>query len=144
MTGSATPPFSPTIALLTLARDAELELARLLEPHGLTLRKYAVLGWISRTPGLSPGELARRTGIATPTVRTIVDALVEAQLVRSVAPSGGHTPLVSATPAGGELLARLDAEVAALDARTFAGDGMPELASALANATASRLGPPQD
>lgn len=144
MADSATPPFSPTIALLTLARDAELEVARLLEPRGLTLRKYTVLGWIARTPGLSPGELARRTGIAAPTIQSITTSLVDAGLVRSVAPNSGHTPLLSATPAGSDLLTRLESDVAALDARAFADPAMQEIATALSIATSPQLGPPQD
>ena len=38
------PRFSPTIALLTVSRVAEVQIAALLEPHGLTLRKYGILG----------------------------------------------------------------------------------------------------
>lgn len=48
-----TPPFSPSITLLTVARTVELQLERALEPHGITLRKYAVLGHIAGSPGLS-------------------------------------------------------------------------------------------
>ena len=45
---AARPPFSPTIALVTLARIVEVRLGALLEPHGLTLRKYGILGHIDR------------------------------------------------------------------------------------------------
>lgn len=138
------PPFSPTIALLTVARSAEVAVAGALEPHGLTLRKYGILGHIAHTPGLSLSELARRSGITVQSVHTLINALVDAGLVKSVVPSSGHAAQLSVTPAGSDLLARLNAEVAALDAEFFESEAMRQVADALLAVTAERLGPPQD
>jgi DNA-binding MarR family transcriptional regulator len=138
------PPFSPTIALLTVARAAEVAVASALEPHGLTLRKYGILGHIAHTPGLSLSELARRSGITVQSVHTLINALVDAGFVKSVVPSSGHAAQLSVTPAGADLLGRLNQELAALDAELFDSDGMRQVADALAVVTSERLGPPQD
>lgn len=144
MAESSRPPFSPTIALLTLARTAEVEVASALEPHGLTLRKYGILGHVAHTPGLSLSELARRSGITVQNVHQLIDALVAAGFVKSVVPSSGHAAQLSVTPAGAALLDRLGQLIGELDIRLFEGDAMLEVADALRVATAQRLGPPQD
>jgi DNA-binding MarR family transcriptional regulator len=128
----ARPPFSPTIALLTLTRMVELPVARMLEQHGLTLRKYGVLGHISRSPGLSMSEIARRSGITVQSVHTLIRSLADAGLVRSEVESSGLSASVVSTPAGGALLREIAAEVAALDATLFADDEMRQVSAALA------------
>lgn len=144
MAESSRPPFSPTIALLTVARAAEVEVAGALEPHGLTLRKYGILGHIAHTPGLSLSELARRSGITVQSVHTLINGLVDAGFVKSVVPSSGHAAQLSVTPAGAALLDRLGQAIAELDARLFTSDAMRDVADALRLATMERLGPPQD
>ena len=51
--------FSPTIALLTLARAAEVDAARILEPEGLSVRKLAILQRLAALPGATASDLAR-------------------------------------------------------------------------------------
>jgi DNA-binding MarR family transcriptional regulator len=135
--------FSPTIALLTLSRAAEIEVAGLLEPHGLTVRKYAILSAIAATPGVTISDLARRSGTTADGARVAVKALVDSGLVRSAA-GGGHAPQLTATPTAAALLERLARAISEVDARLFATDALRELASALADATETQPAPPQD
>lgn len=137
-------PFSPTIALATLAREAELRLASALEPHGLTLRKFVLLARLAEVPGIGAGELARRAGVSRPGAETAVRALQGAGFVRAGATGGGHAPQLAVTPAGAELLGRIRSQLAAIDAELFAGETMTALAQALAAATAPPDVAPQD
>ena len=140
------PRFSPTIALLTVSRVAEVQIASVLEPHGLTLRKYGILGHIAATPGLSMSDLARRSAITVQSVHTLIGSLADAGLVISKVEGSGHAAQISVTPAGVALLDRLAAAVAELDAQLFAGDDMAQLAFALATLTEARMSraEPQD
>src|SRR4051812_21465884 len=110
------PRFSPTIALLTVSRIAEVRIAGVLEPHGLTLRKYGILGHIAATPGLSLSDLARRSSITVQSVHAVIGSLSDAGLVQSKVEGSGHAAQVSATPAGVELLERIATSVEQLDA----------------------------
>src|SRR4051794_21737804 len=124
------PRFSPTIALLTISRIAEVQIASLLEPHGLTLRKYGILGHIASTPGLSMSDLARRSSITVQSVHALIGALADAGLVQSKVEGSGHAAQISVTPAGVDLLARISEGVEALDDRLFADDDMRDLSAA--------------
>lgn len=55
--------------------------ARLLEPHGLTLAQWAVLSSLWRNGPLGVNELARLTGNAAPAVSRLVDRMVRAGLL---------------------------------------------------------------
>ena len=125
---AARPPFSPTIALVTLARTIEIELAGLLEAHGLSLRSYGILGFIAATPGLSLDDLARRSRLSAESVPVVLRALTEQGLVRTAAGRGG-APTV--TRAGSDLLARVRSEVAAFDADTLDSPAWREVLDAL-------------
>ena len=140
------PRFSPTIALLTVSRVAEVQIASLLEPHGLTLRKYGILGHIAGTPGLSMSDLARRSGITVQSVHALIGALADAGLVNAKVGRSGQAAQLSVTPAGDQLLDRVAEGVAKLDAQLFADDGMRELSAALAAIAAARMSTaePQD
>lgn len=126
------PVFSPAVALVTVARDVEVRLAALLEPHSLTLRKYGVLERIAATPGLSLADLARGARTTERGVGTIVRALVESGWARAGLGPGGLPAQIVATPAGAELLHRLRRDIAALDEESFASPAGRELAAALA------------
>ena len=134
------PRLSPTVALLTLSRAAEIEMARVLEPHGLTLRKYGILSRIAAVPGISAADLARRAALAAEDIAPLLRALRDAGLTRA---ADERSATVTITPAGSRLLALLDTAVADVDARLFHGE-RAELASALLEATSERLGAPQD
>ena len=128
----ARPPFSPTIALVTLARIVEVRLGALLEPHGLTLRKYGILGHIAATPGLSLSDLARRSQITVQSVHVLIRSLVEAGWVKSSTEANGLAAQVTVTSAGAALLAELRAELRAFDEETFDGASWEQLSTALA------------
>jgi DNA-binding MarR family transcriptional regulator len=140
------PAFSPAVALVTAARDVEVRLAALLEPHALTLRKYAVLQRIATTPGLSLADLARGARSTERGVATIVRALVESGWARAGNGPGGLPAQVTATRDGIALLERLRREIAALDEETFATRAGGALADALAAAEreARPTAPPED
>jgi DNA-binding MarR family transcriptional regulator len=131
------PRFSPTIALLTLARAVEVDAARILEPAGLSVRKLQVLQRLLTTPGATPGDLARTIGLTTDEVGPLLRAMVSAGLIKQA-----RDGALAATPLGEQSVARVDAALAALDARTFAG--REALASELVDATHRTPGAPQD
>jgi DNA-binding MarR family transcriptional regulator len=131
-TGPARPPFSPTIALVTVARVVEVRLATVLEPHGLTLRKYGILGHIAATPGLSLSDLARRSQITVQSVHVLIRSLVQAGWVRSETEVNGLAAQVTVTPAGLALLSALRAELAGFDAEVFGSEAWEALSAALA------------
>ncbi len=131
---------SPTVALLALSRAAELELARLLEPHGLTLRKFLILNRIAEVPGISTADLARRSGIAPDDVAPMLRTLRDAGLTRA---ADERSATVAITPAGSRLLASLEGSISEIDARLFPGD-RSDLAAALLGATAEPTAEPQD
>jgi DNA-binding MarR family transcriptional regulator len=136
-------PFSPTVALLALSRRAEVRMAGLLEPRGLTLRGYLTLAAIASNPGVTAGALARRDGSSREAVDAAVRRLVTDGLVRSSA-SGSHTPQLTASAIATPLLAELASAIAALDAELFARAELREVADALRVATDEPVREPQD
>jgi DNA-binding MarR family transcriptional regulator len=115
------PPFSPTIALLTLAELVERQLEPLLITRGITQRKYGILGHIAASPGISYSELARRSGITVQSTHALIGSLMDAGLVASEPARPGTPASLVATPRGQQLLEELAEVVAGLDALTFDG-----------------------
>ncbi len=115
------PPFSPTVALLTLSRAWDVALTDALKPLGLTTRKYGLLGHIRGTPGISFSELARRSRITVQSAHTTVAAFAAAGFVEDATAQAGAASRLRVTEAGERLLADAAARVAELDAR-FAAD----------------------
>ncbi|CAN5496429.1 hypothetical protein BH09ACT4_BH09ACT4_08060 [soil metagenome] len=140
---SDSPRRSPTVALLTLSRIAELELARVLEPHALSLRKFDILTRIGTVPGLSTADLARRTGIDAAALAPMLRSLQDAGLTR---PADERGATVGITPAGSRLLATLAPQIASVDARLFNEHDADAatLANALLAATAESIAEPVD
>ena len=123
------PPFSPTVALLTVSRIWEAEFAEALKPLGLTIRKYGLLGHIRGTPGISFSELARRSRITVQSAHAAVSAFVAAGLVDDGTAQAGAASSLRVTADGEALLARAAGEVTRLDAAFT--DRHPALADAL-------------
>ncbi|HWR85220.1 MAG TPA: hypothetical protein VN200_04400 [Rhodoglobus sp.] len=117
-------PFSPTIALVTVARDAEVRLAVALEPVGLTLRKFGILGRLVESTGLAPATLSR----SVPDSDALVRGLIASGYVRSA----GRPPQLTATEAGAAAYERAAVRVAAIDGDVFGSPAMQELAAVLA------------
>lgn len=126
---SEPPPFSPTVALLTVSRVWDAAFADALKPLGLTTRKYGLLGHIRGSAGISFSELARRSRITVQSAHTAVAAFVEAGLVEDATAHAGAASTLRVTAAGESLLNRAADVVADLDAQ-FAAQH-PELTEAL-------------
>jgi DNA-binding MarR family transcriptional regulator len=139
-----TGPSHPSIDLLRLARDVELEVARVLEPHGLSLRKYGILQRLGDVPGLSTTELARRLRTTPDDLRVLMRALTDGGLVKQAASGSGHEPLLALTPRGSDVLRTVDAALSELDGRLFADPERSDLASAVAAIMAEPVREPQD
>jgi DNA-binding MarR family transcriptional regulator len=110
------PPFSPTVALLTVTAAWEAAFAEALKPLGLTSRKYALLGHIRATPGISFSELARRSRITAPSAHVAVAAFKDGGLVEDATERAGAASHLRVTDAGERLLADAGARITALDA----------------------------
>lgn len=123
------PPFSPTVALLTVSRVWDAAFADALKPLGLTTRKYGLLGHIRGSAGISFSELARRSRITVQSVHAAVAAFVEAGLVDDGTAHAGSASTLCVTAAGDSLLDRAAEVVTALDAQF--GEQHPELTEAL-------------
>ncbi|MDV7352195.1 MarR family winged helix-turn-helix transcriptional regulator [Rhodococcus oxybenzonivorans] len=126
---SELPPFSPTVALLTVGRVWDAAFAEGLKPLGLTTRRYGLLGHIRGTPGISFSELARRSRITVQSAHTAVAAFVVSGLVDDGTAHAGAASTLRVTAKGESLLARVAEVVARLDAE-FAAQH-PELTEAL-------------
>jgi DNA-binding MarR family transcriptional regulator len=98
------PPFSPTVALLTIGRVWDAALADTLKPIGLTTRKYGLLGHIRATPGVSFSELARRSRITVQSAHTAVAAFAADGLVEDATARAGAASRLQVTAAGERLL----------------------------------------
>jgi len=126
---SEPPPFSPTVALLTVSRVWDAAFADALKPLGLTTRKYGLLGHIRGSAGISFSELARRSRITVQSAHAAVAAFVEAGLVDDGTAHAGAASTLRVTAAGEALLNRAADVVTGLDAE-FAAQH-PELTEAL-------------
>lgn len=139
-----TSPGHPSIDLLRIAHDVELAVARVLEPHGLTLRKYGILRQLGDVPGLSTADLARRQRTTPDDLRVLLRSLTDAGQVKQAASGSGHEPLLALTPAGSRVLAAVDAALSDLDATLFADPDRAELAAAVRAVVAEPVREPQD
>lgn len=133
-----TPPFSPTVALLTVVGAWQEAIADALKPLGLTSRKYALLGHIRATPGISFSELARRSRITAPSAHVAVAGLREAGLVQDATARAGAASQLQVTEAGERLLAQVAVRIAELDERFAAAH--PGLTEALRAHVAEAFG----
>ncbi|MEI3847385.1 MULTISPECIES: helix-turn-helix domain-containing protein [unclassified Microbacterium] len=122
-------PFSPVIALLTVASVWDQHLGAQLRDLGLTTRKYGLLAHIDVTPGISFSELARRSQITVQSAHTAVQTLVDAGLVADATAHAGAASDLRVTDRGGAVLRAAEERLASLDAAL--AEGAPELATAL-------------
>lgn len=136
---SEPPPFSPTVALLAVTRAWEAALSDALKPLGLTISRYALLGHIRRSPGLSFSELARRSRITVQSAHTAVTGFVAAGLVDDATAHAGSASTLRVTGTGESVLARANDEVTRIDAEFTRTQ--PELAEALRALVTQRITP---
>ena len=123
------PPFSPTVTLLTVARVWDTALGDALKPFGLTTRKYALLGHVRSTPGISFSELARRSRITVQSAHAAVAAFASDGLVADAESRAGSPARLTVTPAGELLLTQAADALATLDGEFTAEH--PDLSDAL-------------
>lgn len=123
------PDFSPVIALLTVARRWDAELSDALRDLRLTTRKYALLGHIKSSPGISFSELARRSRITVQSAHVAVAAFITDDWVRDTTSHAGSKSVLELTVEGEKLLAAAAARLRNLDAQL--GQAHGPLADAL-------------
>lgn len=76
-----------------------------LTAHGLTYRHLSALGHLSRNPGLSYSDLARRAGITVQSMQATLSQLLERKAVEHInLPGRGRRAQLRLTPVGVELL----------------------------------------
>lgn len=100
------PPFSPVIALLSIARTWDAQLSEGLMPLGLNTRQFGLLGHIHASPAVSFSELARRSRITVQSAHTAVGHLVAAGLVQDMTAHAGAASSLCVTDAGRVMLER--------------------------------------
>ncbi len=117
---SATPPgaASASFLLMTLGRLLREEVEVALRGEGLSMRHLSALGHLSKTPGLSYSELARRAGVTAQSMQATLTHLEEMGAVERRTPTGrGRTAQLHLTGRGTELLGRGRRTIAAADER---------------------------
>lgn len=99
------------------------------EAHGITPVQYAALQAVANTPGVDQRTLAGRVGLDTSTVAGVVDRL-EARnwLQRNASPEDKRVRLLTLTPAGADLLARVEPDMRAAQQRILAPLGKTDRA----------------
>jgi DNA-binding MarR family transcriptional regulator len=116
---------SPTIVLLGLAHRIESELATALEPLGLTVSRFGLLGHIAAVPGASFSDLARMSGITVQSAHRGVRTLADDGLVRDATARPGSASTLDITPAGRRLLARAMKATESVDDLLFGPSANP-------------------
>jgi DNA-binding MarR family transcriptional regulator len=111
------------IGVLRLANRLSLELAALLKPHRLTLSQYNALRILrgAGDGGATCGQLSERMLTRDPDITRLIDRLERAGwATRERDGSDRRVVTTRISPAGLQLLAGLDDEVAAFDRGLFA------------------------
>jgi DNA-binding MarR family transcriptional regulator len=113
-------------SLLYAVKQVELavraHLDELLRPSGTTVLQYTALTVLARRDGLTSAELARNAFVTPQSMGDIVSALERRDLVaRHRDPRHARRLLISLTPAGQELLDRMESQVRALEERMLGG-----------------------
>ena len=121
-------------SLLYAVKQVELavraHLDDLLRPSGITALQYTALTVLARRDGLTSAELARNAFVTPQSMGDMVTALERrALVVRHRDPRHARRLLISLTPAGQELLARVEPEVRALEEQMLGGLGAGERAA---------------
>jgi len=121
--GTARPPQSSPAMLLALhGRSVTDALEARLREIGLSLRQLGILGHLQRDPGLSFTDVAARARITVQSVHTIVQHLIDADLVTATDRVRGRAALLELSPAGRHRLAEAEAAVRAVDEAWFGAD----------------------
>lgn len=91
---------------MTLGRCIRESIESRLAVHGIALRHLSALGHLSRDPGVSYSELARRAGVTPQSMQATLRTLEDSGAVRRETDAGrGRTARLSVTDAGRRLIA---------------------------------------
>jgi DNA-binding MarR family transcriptional regulator len=131
------------VALLRTSDVIRRRVAAVIGPHGITMQQYNVLRILrgAGTAGLPTLEIAERMIEQAPGITRLLDRLEAKSLVRRErCPSDRRQVLCWITPAGEDLLARLDPVVDAADASVVASLAADDLGTLLRLLDAVRSG----
>lgn len=118
-TGSMT---SAAFLLSGLGRIVREEIESELHRVGLSLRHLSALGHLSREPGLSYSELARRAGVTPQSMQATLRQLEDQGAVERTTPAGrGRTSHLQVTALGGRLQTQAHEAIRRTDERLFGG-----------------------
>jgi DNA-binding MarR family transcriptional regulator len=102
---SPSPPLNAAFLLISLGRMLREDVDEALRPLALSMRHLSALGHLSRQPGLSYSELARRAGITPQSMQATLLQLEQLGAVERLTVAGrGRTARLHVTPTGLDLL----------------------------------------
>ena len=140
---AAPPPLNAAFLLISLGRMVREEVDEALRPLALSMRHLSALGHLSRQPGLSYSELARRAGITPQSMQATLRQLEQLQAVERRTGAGrGRTAQLHVTPAGLELLRQGQQVILAAEGRLMAdvpADQQRAFTAALASAFSATI-----
>jgi len=111
-----------TYLIKELERAVRLRIDAIVEPLGLTAVQYTALSVLSRHPGMSSAQLARRSFVSPQAANEMVTTLERRNLIRRRAGrEGGRALWIHLTALGERTLARCDERVDELEAQLFGG-----------------------
>ncbi|HTF45814.1 MAG TPA: MarR family transcriptional regulator [Pseudonocardia sp.] len=109
-------PAPAAFLLMVVGRELRARVEAQLRRDRLSMRLYSALGHLSREPGLSYSELARRAGITVPSVQATLRQLEELGAVeRLTEPGRGRSARLQVTPHGHELIRKANEAIHQLD-----------------------------
>jgi len=111
-----------TYLIKELERAVRSRIDEIVQPLRLTAVQYTALSVLSRHPGMSSAELARRSFVSPQASNEMVSVLLRRKLIRRrVAGRGGRALGIFLTASGESTLAECDERVDALEAQLFGG-----------------------
>jgi DNA-binding MarR family transcriptional regulator len=111
-----------TYLIKELERAVRARIDAIVQPLGLTAVQYTALSVLSRHPGMSSAQLARRSFVSPQAANELVSALEQGGLIRRrVDREGGRALGIFLTSRGERSLSRCDERVDALEAELFRG-----------------------
>jgi DNA-binding MarR family transcriptional regulator len=115
------PPASVSFFLISLGRRARDSVDDRLHEYGIAFHHLAALGHLSRQPGLSYSELARRAQVTVQSMQTTVAHLEQEGLVARGATNQGRRADLRVTEYGANVLAAAQAAIRSVDADLLNG-----------------------
>jgi DNA-binding MarR family transcriptional regulator len=105
-----------------LERALRARIDEIVQPLRLTAVQYTALSVLSRHPGMSSAELARRSFVSPQASNEMVSVLERRGLIlRRVDPEGGRALGIFLTALGGRTLSKCDDRVDLLETQMFGG-----------------------